>query len=722
MPAYVGGSGREGGGGGGVIYVDALPDASVANPNATYGVTADDPVSLWRITTDPTGTVTTFADARGRYKGNHNTNPADPTNVLDYYFNDNFEHFRVPLAGLNDWVNPPAGIENYLPADHLWIRGDGSVGHEGSYDSDQDAIVYLDSVGLAATENYVFYGRDEDELRVIAGADFVLSVPRWEEVAGGAGGGGVAAPVSLARTGAMPQVLTGNIDWDDIDTPGFYTVTTSAVQVNNPDNTPLGACHVFTVQTYASQIAWTFESSARTFTRTRPGDSSVDFGPWERIHIPINAIVTLLEALAGDERLSITSLKGILPVAMLPSEAMLDSELTAERVRTVLGLTADEVNNLFTGSSILGQVITYTQNDGTVETITIPPGGGVGMADGVVASAALNGNTLVLTLDTGGTVEVDLSILTVGGAAAQRIILKGPTAVRPTNAIQSLELDSSLADAPQNAFVEIQTWHSTSPSNSVVLHVHIQDLRVGAPLVVGAVAQVPSGDELPGVYSARGFRAQSITSFASNAAITLSIGFIDETHIGYASTNVGTTAANSPWDRIRVVVTPLAGTKGDRGLPGQNTIRVQEEETASVDGIETLKVVGSGATIEAVGSVATLTILADGGVTPPVVAHTNYLGIDDDIVWTEAEFTVSGQLSVLVIPAYDGSMHVCFAKPASMGDFTYVYVYGAVRNTDNQITAWMQRAAPLEIGGEDHNLLFSIGALTGAGGLRVEAG
>ena len=86
-------------------------------------------------------------------------------------------------------------------------------------------------------------------------------------------------------------------------------------------------------------------------------------------------------------------------------------------IRTLLGLTAAEVNDLFTGASIVGQVITYTQNDGTTVDITVPAGTG-GMADGVVASGVFNaaGTELVLTLDTGGTVTIDVPAVLRGAA------------------------------------------------------------------------------------------------------------------------------------------------------------------------------------------------------------------------------------------------------------------------------------------------------------------
>ena len=130
----------------------------------------------------------------------------------------------------------------------------------------------------------------------------------------------------LARTGSYPQALSGAIDWDTVDDAGFYTVNAGSVQTNTPTGVTLGACHVFTSQTYLVQIGWSFETSARTFTRTRPGGTGTPFGTWERIHIPINAIVELLEARTGDNRLNANALRLIAD--------QIDAELGATDWRT----------------------------------------------------------------------------------------------------------------------------------------------------------------------------------------------------------------------------------------------------------------------------------------------------------------------------------------------------------------------------------------------------
>ena len=91
-----------------------------------------------------------------------------------------------------------------------------------------------------------------------------------------------------------------------------------------------------------------------------------------------------------------------------PSCGML--RLTAAAIRTLLGLTSAEVDDLFTGATIAGQVLTFTQNDGTTVAITIPTAM-AGSGDGVVQSGAISGTDLVLTLDTGGTITIDIDAL-----------------------------------------------------------------------------------------------------------------------------------------------------------------------------------------------------------------------------------------------------------------------------------------------------------------------
>ena len=102
------------------------------------------------------------------------------------------------------------------------------------------------------------------------------------------------------------------------------------------------------------------------------------------------------------------SLHSEIPDAMIPASVMRDAEFTASAVRTLLGLTTAEVNDLLTGASLAGQVLTFTQNDGTSIALTIPEGGDT---DGVVSEAAFDddGTTLTLTIDTDG-VETTIAV------------------------------------------------------------------------------------------------------------------------------------------------------------------------------------------------------------------------------------------------------------------------------------------------------------------------
>ena len=104
-----------------------------------------------------------------------------------------------------------------------------------------------------------------------------------------------------------------------------------------------------------------------------------------------------------------TTITGTVTDGQIPASIMRDAEFTAATVRGLLGLTADEINDLLTGATLVGQVLTFTQNDGTTVPVTIPtatPGAG----DGVVQSGVFNADQteLILTLDTGGVVTIDV--------------------------------------------------------------------------------------------------------------------------------------------------------------------------------------------------------------------------------------------------------------------------------------------------------------------------
>ena len=120
---------------------------------------------------------------------------------------------------------------------------------------------------------------------------------------------------------------------------------------------------------------------------------------------------------------------GMIALAQIPDAIMRDAEFTASAVRTLLDLTADEANDLFTGATIADRVITITQNDGSTFTLTVPAGTSGGtMADGVVSAGAFSadGETLTLTVDGAADVTISVPALlraTGGGEDAVRVDL-----------------------------------------------------------------------------------------------------------------------------------------------------------------------------------------------------------------------------------------------------------------------------------------------------------
>ena len=427
---------------------------------------------------------------------------------------------------------------------------------------------------------------------------------------------------SLERTGAMPQVLSGNIDWNTVTDAGFFTVATGSTQTNTPAGTTLGACHVFSSQTFLVQIGWTYETAARTFTRTRPGPAGTAFDPWERIHIPIDAIVTLLEGRTGDDRLLVNALRGILPVDMLPPEAMLDSEFTADAVLGLLdlaslpGLPNYAAGDLFLAvdvndnnalksvtyasltSALLSGVRDFAREsstdlvpenriseqmarlanptfEGDVRVPTPADGSNstrvptTGWVRGRIADLAPNeyvdsaglsldvSGDLVLTLGrTGALTDVVSSPLTLpgGGSPGARREILPFTAVTPNSAIQGFTLNVSLADVPQDSYLEVDL----RTVNGIIFgdKKHLRDFRAGPP--------VTAGQSTPalGVYGFRGIRGEDISSLGSNAALGVYYGWIDDNTIGIASSNQN----DDPFDFVRVVITPITGVQGAQGL------------------------------------------------------------------------------------------------------------------------------------------------------------
>ena len=121
---------------------------------------------------------------------------------------------------------------------------------------------------------------------------------------------------------------------------------------------------------------------------------------------------------------SISALQGSVTDSQIPDAIMRDAEFTVAAIRNLLNLTNTEVNDLLVGATITGQVLTFTQNDGSTITVTIPTAM-AGSGDGVVSSGAIDaaGTELTLTLDTGGTVVVNIPAIlrSVAGITEARV-------------------------------------------------------------------------------------------------------------------------------------------------------------------------------------------------------------------------------------------------------------------------------------------------------------
>ena len=146
---------------------------------------------------------------------------------------------------------------------------------------------------------------------------------------------------------------------------------------------------------------------------------------------------------------------------------------------------------------------------------------------------------------------------------------------------------------------------------------------------------------------------------------------------------------------------------------------VQDEGTEVEDGLATINFTGAGVTA-AMDSDGVVTVNIPGGSTPPTPTHTSYAAVGADTTWTEAEFQAgtNGAGNSLAVPTYTGSMHVGFARPVSAGTITEVYFYamGAGRGQD-QIGAWTVQMDTLDIGGEDHYVVYSNNALSAISGI-----
>ena len=99
----------------------------------------------------------------------------------------------------------------------------------------------------------------------------------------------------------------------------------------------------------------------------------------------------------------------------------------------------------------------------------------------------------------------------------------------------------------------------------------------------------------------------------------------------------------------------------------------------------------------------------EGGIPIPPGVYTSHLGISPDTDFTEAEFTISDDTPVLVLPANSWAAgerrYLAYLKPADRGVFSHVYYYPpGNRSTINRLgTSWLAQAGVIAIAGIDYN-------------------
>ena len=395
----------------------------------------------------------------------------------------------------------------------------------------------------------------------------------------------------------------------------------------------------------------------------------------------------------------LSQLAGSVTDAQIPAAIMRDAELTASAVRTLLGLTEDEVNDLFTGATIAGQVVTFTQNDGTTDTLTIPAGT-AGMADGVVASGAFNatGTELVLTLDTGGTVTVNVPALLRAGAGdgtADVLIDELGTSAATITLTDNLFWVGTGVTIPA-------TTHGIlidlSPATDDYHFVDWDTIRLKDAGVIGELS-------VTGQYET--FVAQTVTGVGH----LIRIGHDDAGQALLADD--GGTGINIDFLRIERLLVPV-NTVGTSFLYGSGV----PADTLGADGDSYLDTDGGTIYKKASGAWALEYTFPTGST--PAPSHTSYVAISVDDMFTEAEFLagMSGVGNALTVPDYTGTRYVAFARPTSVGEITEVYFYAeGAGQGNNQIGAWTVLTAALSISGEDHYIIRSNNSLNALSGV-----
>ena len=345
----------------GLHFVRLVPEAAVA---ATVGT--------W------TSYIFEKSNPTRRYIGVVSTDDPPSGTVGDFYYNSTFHRWRIYApAGTWAWFNDH--WEDLSDEDTAWpVR---FVGHHATR---AEAVAYAASSGIKTGETFVAFTGSEIETASQFNAGSSARFSRhWRFLPVGVAG----APTT---------------DNDDYLNALAFAVTSGVVSAKATlhDGDEVEATGANLLAPLASPVL-TGEPKAPT-----PLPAGVNTQIATKKYVDDAVVVTdshIRGLITGTE---LSALSGSVTNDQIPDGIMRDSELTADAIRGLLDLTAQEVEDLLTGASISGQVLTYTTNEGVDVTLTIPDGTAV--ADGVVASGVFStdGRRLTLTLDTGVAVVI----------------------------------------------------------------------------------------------------------------------------------------------------------------------------------------------------------------------------------------------------------------------------------------------------------------------------
>ena len=379
---------------------------------------------------------------------------------------------------------------------------------------------------------------------------------------------------------------------------------------------------------------------------------TLDTGSTVTIGVPALLRQSLTETRVQEliDATDLSSLQGQVTDAQIPDVIMRDAELTAAAVQTLLGLTDDEVNDLFTGASIAGNVITYQHNDGTVETITIPSSMAGGMFDGVTngASFSADGTTLTISRSVGADIVVSVPALLRGGiTVAERQKLAG------------------IAD-DANRLIPYKIGNIYIASSSVPTK--------------------PSNNE--GTVSVSGITVAPVGWQLTRPEATAALPYVYDCHVyGYETNGAFGIQYGTP-NRTDRYIAPGGGADGTllfgMGAPA---------DSLGIDGDAYLNV-SSGGFYSKDGGTWTLRYTDMTGGVMPVGDHTRRGAISEDTTLTAAEINTgtSGTTQMVTMPTWTGGRRYLFiGVPSTEDDITGISSGGI-----DIFTAWVRVSGVIE--------------------------